>query len=216
MIKPNITFDKEPAIWSRRMAPTTCKRPFRGHASHMGREASRRRAGRRQGQHAHCWRIRLQPMGSVAFSGPLAVGHVPQSSSASRFTASAARLPCRGGRPGVIPVYDHWSGSAWGLRSAWAIPRFSVPLGASLVLRAKPLHYMRRAVIAAAAWHVIFVVTAPFDRTGGFNEYARRRVTWARGAHQGSVFFPMPPICRFSKAPLPHSTAVFFCISLGD
>src|SRR5262249_39237909 len=98
---------------------------------------------------------------------------------------------------------------------AWAIPRFSVPLGASLVLRAKPLHYMRRAVIAPAAWHVIFVVTAPFDRTGGLDEYASRRVTWARGAHQGSVFFPMPPICRFSKAPLPCPTALFAVLFLG-
>src|SRR5262249_57316764 len=89
--------------------------------------------------------------------------------------------------------------------SAWAIPRFSVSLGASLVLRAKPLHYMRRAVIAGAAWMVIFAATAPFDQTV---EYALSRVRWARGAHQRSVLFPMPPICRCRKAPLPYSTAV--------
>ena len=63
------------------------------------------------------------------------------------------------------------------LRLEWAIPRFSVPLGASLVLRAKPLHYMRQAVIAGAAGMVIFLGTAPFDQTV---EYARSRVRWAR------------------------------------
>src|SRR6266436_10291891 len=98
-------------------------------------------------------------------------------------------------------------------RSAWAIPRFSEPRGASLALRAKRLHYMRHAVVAEAAWVVIFVATASSDPTV---EYALSRVRWARGAHQlRSVLFPMPPICRFNKAPLPDSTAAFCCISLG-
>jgi hypothetical protein len=98
-------------------------------------------------------------------------------------------------------------------RSAWAIPRFSETRGASLVLRAKRLHYMRHAVIIAAAWMVIFVATASSDPTV---EYTLRRVRWTRGAHQlRSVLFPMPPICRFSKAPLPDSTAVFLLHLVG-
>jgi hypothetical protein len=63
------------------------------------------------------------------------------------------------------------------VRLGWAIPRFSVPIGASVVLRAKPLHYMRRAVIAGAAWMVIFAATAPFDQTV---EYALSRVRRTR------------------------------------
>src|ERR1700758_4849665 len=99
----------------------------------------------------------------------------------------------------------------WPLRSRWAIPRFSVPLSASLVLRAKLLRYILRAdaVVAWAAWVVIFSAAwVSFDPTV---EYARSRVRWARGAHQRSVLFPMPPICRRSKAPLPYSTAVLGC-----
>ena len=61
------------------------------------------------------------------------------------------------------------------LRSRWAIPRFSVPFGASLILRAKHLRYILRAdaVVGWAAWVVIFFAA----------EYVRSRVGWARGTH---------------------------------
>ena len=64
--------------------------------------------------------------------------------------------------------------------SAGAVPGFSVPFGASLVFRAKPFHYIRRAAIAAAARHVIDVGTAAFNRTREFNEYALTSIRRAR------------------------------------
>ena len=69
------------------------------------------------------------------------------------------------------------------LRLGWAIPRFSVPLSASLILRAKQLRYILRAdaVVAWAAWVVIFFAAlVSFDPTV---EYARSGIGWARGAH---------------------------------